>query len=402
MTYTSFSRGRYDSQGENSVRRIVPVLLIVLALFASACEEGDVNTYVFAKTPFNEHTGADADWAFMNENYDRMLVWEPYWDSRLDDYGRAIVYENAYAIKVNTDKDPRSVDHPDWLLREADGTPVYIPFGCANGCPQFAADLGNQEFVDAWIADAQEVVAKGYMGLYIDDVNLNWRFGDVNGDEVAPINPRTGEPLQQSEWRRYTVEFLERVRAEFPDIEIWHNVIWYADTPDFTNGMVRRQIQSADVIHLERGMNDPGLVGGSGRFGMETFMRYIDRVHDLERSVALLDTHATTIDEQVFNIAGYLLVNNGTDYVSTEDWDLLAPGAALPEFTIDIGSALGDRVVGPDGVISREFTEGLVLMNQPRRDPATVDLGGEWLTQDGHLVTEVALGTRDAVVLLRP
>lgn len=386
------------------MRRLTRTLLaaLTLALLAGACEEGDVNTYVFAKSAFNDHTGNDADWQFLDETYDRMLVWEPYWDSRLDDYGRAIEYENAYAIKVDPEKDSRSVEHPDWVLREADGTPVYIPFGCANGCPQYAADLGNPAFVEDWIEDAREVLAKGYMGLYIDDVNLLWRFGDVNGDDATPINPRTGEPLQQSEWRQYTVAFLERVRAEFPDVEIWHNAIWYADTPDFDNGMIRRQIEAADVVHLERGMNDPGLVDGNGRFGMETFMRYIDRVHSLGRSVALLDTHATTMDEQWFNIAGYLLVNDGSDFVSTEDWDLLAPGTPTDAFTIDIGSALGDRWVDADGVIRREFTGGLVLMNQPRRLPVTVDLGGEWLTQDGQTVTSVDLGTREAVVLLRP
>lgn len=384
------------------MRRILPILLLTLALFATACEEGTANVYVFAKTPFNEHTGEGADWDYMNEHYDRMLVWEPYWDSRLDDYSRAIVYENSYAIKVDTTKDSRSVDHPEWVLREAGGTPVYIPFGCANGCSQYAGDLGNPDFVDAWIADARRVIDKGYMGLYIDDVNLNWRFGDVNGDDAEPIDPRTGEPLLLSDWRRYTVEFLERVRAEFPGIEIWHNVIWYADTPDFDNGWVRRQIQAADMIHLERGMNDPGLVAGNGRFGMETFMRYIDRVHTLERSVALLDTHADTMDEQWFNIAGYLLINNGTDYVSTENWDLLAPGAMVDTFTVDIGDALGDRYVGADGVIRRDFTDGLVLMNQPRRDPVTVQLGAEWLLPDGTSVTEVHLDTRDAVVLVRP
>ena len=73
------------------------------------------------------------------------------------------------------------------------------------------------------------------------------------------------------------------------------------------------------IVHLERDRNDPGLVDGNGRFGMESYMRYIDRVHELEGSVALLDTHATSMDEQWFNIAGYLLINNSTDYVATEN-----------------------------------------------------------------------------------
>jgi hypothetical protein len=197
------------------------------------------------------------------------------------------------------------------------------------------------------------------------------------------------------------VEFVETVRATFPDIEIWHNAIWYSDSPGFDNELVSRQIRAADVIHLERGMNDPGLKSGTSKFGMQTFMNFIDRVHELGANVALLDTHADTLSEQWFNLAGYLLINNGDDLISTESWDLVSPDNFFEGFELDLGSALGERQI-VDGTIQREFTGGLVIMNEPRADQVTVELDRSWQRQDGTTVNSVELAAGEAVVLLRP
>ncbi len=363
------------------------------------CGEGSLDLYVTAKTAFNPWTGG-GHWAWMNSHYRSMIVWEPYWDSRLSSFSDVTVYRDAYAIKVNTDGDSRSVDHPDWVLRDAGGNPVYVPFACSSGCPQFAADIGNQEFRDDWLAAVQDYVDSGYRGVFIDDVNYLWRFSDVNGGAISPIDPRTGEVLTLTDWQRYMTEFLEQVRSAFPELEIWHNVIWYADSPAFDNGLVDRQIRAADVVQLERGMNDRGLKSGTSRFGMQTFMAYIDRVHRNGADVALLDEIATNDQGQWYNIAGGLLVNTGNDLVTTEDWELISPTGLFPGYLTDLGHALGARHV-VNGTIQREFTGGLVIMNEPRSDTVTVSLTDEWLSPTGAKVTSVTLGPAEAVVLRR-
>jgi hypothetical protein len=359
--------------------------------------EGSLGIFVTAKSAFDRWT-RDGDWEWMNANYDSMVVWSPYWDSRLADYDDVTIYRDAYAIKVDPGKDSRSVDHPEWILRDASGDPVFIPWGCDEGCPQYAGDLGNPEFVDNWIAALRDSVELGYDGLLIDDVNLAWRFSDRRGDTIEPIDPRTGLVLTLDDWQRYMAEFTERVRAEFPRLRIWHNSIWYVDSPAFDNEYVARQIRAADVIQLERGMNDRGLTSGTAKFGMQTFMSFIDRVHEAGASVALLDETATTMQEQWYNIAGALLVNNGSDLVTTEDWDQIAPGNLFSGFLTDLRDALGPRET-IDGTIRREFTGGLVLMTEPDSEPVTVTLGGEWLTPEGDTVSSVRLESREAIVL---
>jgi hypothetical protein len=360
-------------------------------------DEGRMGVLVNAKSEFDQWTSGRY-WAWMNKTYDSMVVWEPYWDSRLDDFDRVFVSRNAYSIKVDTSQDPRCIQHPEWILRNADGDPVYIPFDCSDLCPQYAADVGNPDFRQAMIDDIATLVRRGYPGLMLDDVNLDWRFSDQRGDEISPIDPRTGTRLSLDDWQRYMAEFVEMIRSRFPDLNIMHNVIWYAEPPQNNNPYLSRQIAAADYVMLERGATDPGLVKGTSRFGIRTFLDYIDNVHALGTNVLLLDETATTIKEQWFNLAAGLLASNGHDLVSTEDWELISPEGFWSGFTTNLGDALGPRYIDRN-LIRRDFTKGIVLLNEPGGDQVTIRLDAQMHTPSGQLVTSVTLGDREAMVL---
>jgi Hypothetical glycosyl hydrolase family 15 len=364
------------------------------------CGEGHLAVLVNAKSEFDEWTSG-GHWAWMNATYDSMVVWEPYWDSRLDDFNDVFVSRNAYAINVDVDQDPRSVEHPEWILRNSAGAPVYIPFGCSPICPQYAADVGNSAFRQAFIDDIADLVARGYPGLMLDDVNLAWRFSDRRGEDIVPIDPRTGQALTLTDWQRYMAEFVELIRAEFPDLNIMHNTIWYVEPPDHDNTFVSRQITAADYLMLERGATDPGLVHGTSTFGMRSFLDYIDEVHALGTNVLLLDETATTVGDQWFNLVAGLLVNDGHDLVGTEDWDRINPEGFWSGFATDLGDALGPRYVH-QGLHRRDFTDGIVLLNEPGRDTVTVSLEQPMQTASGQRVTSITLDGRAAAVLFRP
>lgn len=360
----------------------------------SCCGEGQINVFVNARSAFDQWSSG-GHWKFFNANYDLMLVYEPYWDSRLRHYDDVIVYDNAYAIYVSSET---AADHPEWILREADGSPVYIPWGCSDGCPQYAADISNPSYQQNFIDDLADVRDRGYPGLLIDDVNMLWRLGDENGDDAVPIDPNTGEALTLASWQQYLAEFLERIRAEFPEMQIGHNAIWYADSPSFDNPYVERQIAAADIIELERGATDSGLVAGNGKYGFQSFLGFIDRVHRLGGNVVLLDESADSFEEQWFNLAATLLVNDGGDLVSTEQWSVISPDGFWSGFDTDLGDALGLRYLD-DGLIRRDFTGGIVLLNEPDRSTVKIALSEPMWLHDGTMVTEVALGEREAVVL---
>jgi hypothetical protein len=375
----------------------MPIVALVLAghlvATASAASTGLARIAKFAPSSFNQYTqnptAAEKQW--MRDHYARMLVFSPYFDSRLTWYPNGWVYKDLYAIAPSS---ATASQHPDWILRDAAGNPLYIDFACSGGtCPQYAGDAGNPAFRSDWIAAAGARLAKGYVGLMIDDVNMRIdRISNGNGTPVAPRDPRTGTTMTEANWRRYVAEFVEQIRAAFPSTEILHNALWFVPTSD---PYVQRQLLAADVIVLERGFNDGGIVFGGGTFGFETLLGVIDWLHQRNRGV-WPDAEATSDSALEYGLAAYLLTTTGIDYIGN------TPGAEIddwwPGYSIDLGEPLGPRTVS-GGVFRRDFANGRVLVNQPGAGQVTVQLGGTFLRVNGQSVTSVTLGAAQGAVL---
>ena len=88
-----------------------------------------------------------------------MRAYAPYFDSRLGWSSKAWFYQSGYAIYPGSSID---VQHPEWILRDAAGNKLYIPFGCSGGkCTQYAADIGNPAFRKWWLDQARVRLAQG-------------------------------------------------------------------------------------------------------------------------------------------------------------------------------------------------------------------------------------------------
>jgi hypothetical protein len=335
--------------------------------------------------------------AFLRRHMRRMVAFSPHFDSRTRWYPNAWVYHDAYAIYPGSATAAR---HADWILRDGAGRPLFIPYECGHGsCPQYAGDISNPQFRRQWIAEASAKVRRGYRGLFIDDVNLNVdrRVSDGSGGDVAPIDRSTGQPMTYDAWRAYMAQFMEEVRKALPRTEIVHNVIWWADqAAGSADPYIRREIQAANVINLERGINDPGLTGGSGPFSLSKMFSYVDAVHALGRGV-VLDGFATEPQGIEYALAGYLLISLGNDYVSAEG---MTPEHWWPGFDVNLGRALGPRKRQPDGTLRREFARGVSILNEPGAPPRSVQLAHPMKRIDGTLTSSLTLGPASGAVLL--
>ncbi|MEO7387071.1 MAG: putative glycoside hydrolase [Gammaproteobacteria bacterium] len=379
-------------------------LLLVLVATASRAAvdpapEGRVRFYNVADSGFDVHSRAptadDARW--MRKHYVRMQAYSTYFDGRLAWYPDAWVYKDSYAIK------PAWAvfrEHPEWVLRDERGRKLFINWGCANGtCPQFAADIGNPAFRQWWITGARDLVGRGYRGIWVDDVNLDWRISDGNGRAVVPVDARTGRPMTLAAWRSYFAQFTEELRAALPGTEIAHNSIWYAEGA-LADPAIRRQVDAADYINLERGATDPGLTGGNGPFGLETFFAFIDAVHRRGRAVVLMD-YGRTDAQREYGLAAWLLVNGGRDLFSASRQAQTVPGKWWRGYSQDLGVAAGLRYAWR-GVLRRDFACGVVLLNQPGAPVRTVDPGRSFQRVDGSVVRAVTLPAATAVILTIP
>jgi hypothetical protein len=376
----------------------VPLHIASLLAFAAICvgqsENGVVNIYISTNSTWDAFTDSPspAQQEWFRENAWRMLVYSPYFDQRLSWYPNGWVYLDLYAIYADS---PLVYQHPEWILKDRYGNWLYIPYDCSGGtCPQYAGDVTNPAFRAYQEAQAAAYLPLGYRGLWLDDVNMEFRVSDGNGNEVAPMDSLTGKTMTQANWEGYVAAFTQQFRTAFPNWQIAHNVIWYAGGSQGINDPnVTAEINAADYLNLERGVVDPGLTGGTGQYSFTAFLAYIDAVHQLGRSV-VLDNSPGQID---YALASYFLISNGSDGFGSQG---LTPDTWPDSFSVDLGNPVGPRGVW-NGLLYRLFENGMVLVNPPD-GPSVVIKPLASLKEKGSTtdVGSFTLGSGNGMVLL--
>jgi len=362
---------------------------------AAADSAGTVHFVRSADSAFNQYTSDPSPEAeeWLRTHMWRMTVWSPYFDEKTAWFPDGWVYDDAYAIYT---EEKLASEHPEWILRDASGNKLYIPYGCSGqSCPQYAADISNPAYRHYWIENLKEEVSHGYRGVFIDDVNMNMQVGNGSEQHVAPIDPQTGEPMTEEAWRHYMAQFMAEVRTALPGVEIVHNAIWFADEHAGTSDPdIRSEISSANIINLERGANDSGLTGGNGPWSLNALLAYVDEVHALGRGV-VMDGSAPDPQGLEYNLAAYFLISDGSDAVSgsgqtPENW--------WGGWSTDLGEADGARYSW-EGLLRRDFSAGIVLLNPPGEPTRTVTLANPMQDEEGRTVTSVTLAGKSAVIL---
>ena len=382
-----------------ALRRLLLAALVVATALATCAPSavastgaGKANFVQAAESSFDAYTKSPSPTqkSWMGSHYWRMRTYAPYFNSRLSWFKNAWAYQDLYAIYSKSDV---LSQHPDWVLKDGSGRRMYIPFACSNGsCSQFAGDPGNPAFRAWWIAQARDKMASGYRGLFVDDVNMEMRVGDGSGTERAPIDPRTGRAMTKSDWRRYVAEFTEMIRAAFPSKEIVHNAIWYSG---YSDPYVQRELRAADLIELERGVNDGGITSGGGKFGYETFLSRVDWIHAQGKGV-IFDGRPDGGAEREYGLASYFMTSSGGDGIG--DFDGGKPDSWWRGYDTDLGAAQGGRYEW-QGVLRRDFERGSVVVNQPGEPRRTVDFGSRMQGTDGAGRNRVTVAGGQGAVL---
>ena len=338
-------------------------------------------------------TAANEQW--MASHFWRMVVFTTYWDSKLSWYPNGLFYKDAYAIYVS---DATTISaHPDWILKDGSGKFLYINYACSGGtCPQYAADVSNAGFRKWWTDSASNTLAKGYKGIFIDDVNMDWRISNGSGTSVIPVDPNNGQPMMLENWRLYMAQFLEQIRGAFPSAEIGHNSIWYANNTS-ADANIARQIQAADYQNVEHGFADGEITGGSGTFSLSNLLNHADYVHSLGKGLTFSGVPADAAGKE-YVIANYLLVSNGFDSVGSSGGNDFWP-TWWPGYDVKLGEPTGLRYKW-NGLWRRDFTSGMTLVNEPGAASATVTLPGTYQRTDGSVVKSITLAAKQGAMLV--
>jgi hypothetical protein len=319
--------------------------------------------------------------AWFRRSYVRMKAYAPWFNPRLRWYPQAWAYQDLYAVYSDGREDG---SHMRFVLRDGSGRRLYIPWGCNGGsCPQYAADPGNADFRRMWIAAAARKLRAGYLGLYIDDATLAMSTSDASGKLVAPVDPRTGREMRRADWRRYVTEFLVAIRHALPGAEIVHNTPWW--TAPLSNPLRRRQVPAADWLVIEHAFSDWGLTGGAGAMSFRAYLRHMDVLHRMRKRI-VLDGEGASPEARELLLAGYLMVNNGRDLLSSGQGS--GPGPIWRGYRLNLGGARGARRRWR-GVWRRDFARGTALLSDPGSPARTLRVRGR----------SVTLGSRQGAVI---
>jgi hypothetical protein len=332
--------------------------------------------------------------AWLNDHFYRMEVFTTFFDDKTSWYPSGLVYSDSAVIYPGSST---ATAHPDWILQDTGGHPVYLDWNCSNGtCPQYAADVSNPAFQKYWIGALETALAKGYLGAWIDDVNLALRFSNGTST-VTAHSPATSTVMTEDAWSAAVASFMTAVRAALPAYELLHNSIWYARPTRTADAYVQQEIAAADVINMEGGFaSDSGLTGGTGDFSVYAKMAFADAVHAAGRWVVSDDFPANDAERQ-YALACYLLLSNGRDGLGDSS---MAPSTWWAGYDTSLGRALGARTRSSAGVFRRTFEKGLVLMLEPGAANATVSLPAAYKTLGGAVVTQITLSARQGAVLV--
>lgn len=378
-------------------KRLLLTTICVLALseFASAASPGSVTfvgnsnsllNYLNPPTPASEQ--------FFLADFAGMIGYPPAFNPNLAWFPNGYAYFDLYGIMPGSEE----TTNPNWILKDQYGNWLYIPFGCSGGvCAQYAANIADPTFRAAWIAEtAGTAYGANYAGVFIDDVNMNFNVSDGYGNLVTPIDSNTGQTMTYDAWRSYIATFVQQARAAMPNLQLMENTIWYAGPPGVLDAdpYIQQQIATSNTIVLERGINDPGLTGGTGTFSLYAFFAYVDLVHSLSPGVSL-QQYTLTPAQQEYGLAGYFLISNGSDSIGDSS---TTPDDWFSGYSVNLGTPLGPRTY-TNGVFQRNFTNGMVLLGEPGLATQNISLGGTYTTLDGTQVTSVSLSGSQGYVL---
>lgn len=352
----------------NTIESIIN--LSIARIFQDNFEYVNIPKIAYITTPeFDTFLWTQEYAPFFLEKYWRMFVFSPFFDEHTYMYPYAWFYKDLYAIYV--DQDITNIPE-NWFLQDEHGEKLYINWWCEVTCPQYAANIFDDTFRAHWVSEAKKSMQQWYRGIWIDDVNMDWRISNQFGENRLPVNRQTEEVISLEQWREAMVVFLQEIRQAFLDDEIVHNALWTAQP--WKNNWIEKQIKHSDFINIEHGILDAGLTWYEWTYSLSNFFTFIDSVHQLWKSV-LLWGEPTTDTQREYYVTWWYLTQDKKDSLIVQDPTLTPWNTPWKWYGIDMGKPIGNRYIW-NNVWRRDFENGSVLLNPPDKNTIELQIQG--------------------------
>ena len=370
--------------------------------------------YKGASPTIDRYIGSSRCRRYLNR-YARMRLFSHFADRCVDrGYRGGLVNVNAQGILVE-EVDVRRGDSravrarkralDRLVLRNASGRRLYVPFACVRGrCPQYAADVADPRWRRYLATGVRQVLRHRYAGVFLDDVNWQVNVSDGRERPARPIDRRRGGTITAAGWKRAMARVVHTVARAAGRREVMVNTVWWRPESSMDDPVVRRGLAAASDYYIERGTEDTRR--GQSYDGL---LQTVDRIHGLGLRATLENYAAVDRPEAEFELATYLLYNDGRDAFGAAYASCPGPTRGYRPcdtpfwrgYRTDLGRATGPRTLRPDGLLERRFERGLTLVNPPGAPLRTGTLDGLYRDMDGTPRVFAGLAGGRALVLTR-
>jgi hypothetical protein len=233
--------------------------------------------------------------------------------------------------------------------------------------------------VQTVVGEVQRDMSNGYRGVYIDDANWSPGFTPSPGPRANLAN------------------LIEAIHATEPGSVIEVNSHFHDIWPLVQSGDpdVARALRYIAMVCVEFGVGPTSGINDSQEY-LE-FLRYADAMHAKGVHLTLTgDKNANNVPTMEYNLATYMLLNDGGDYVTGTE---LTPATWWSGFDVNIGEALGPREREPSGLWTRPFSGGVVYTVEPGAATQTINLGRTMHSAEWGDVTSLTLAGGQGAVL---
>jgi hypothetical protein len=348
----------------------------------------------------------------------------------------AIVYQSWFdSGPGNPDYDFISRNHEDWFYHDAQGNrvatystaedPECDPASCrANGtlCTcRFGMNLGHPGYRDYAAARFQDITVgggayggtRGFDGVFMDNTFPQWPYrpDKVNSGWVSAVPVYSGGSTQTAAmWTEDQKGFIAAMRSGVgPNKTLVFNGCFKSSSDPSWQNNSYAYLEHADGCTMEDfvvvGIGTGATVkrGADWQKDVDLFQGVTDRG---KWATPLIGSGVHSKSTNRYGIATMLLIWTGRKSC-LNFWKGTAEEAiagrfdqTFPEASVDLGSALERYVKLSNGVASRKFSKGRVLVN-PTSATQTVDLGETMRTIEGASVTSVSLASGTAEILTK-
>lgn len=289
-----------------------------------------------------------------------------------------------------------SANHPEWFLLDASGNRIVFQYYA--GIDFYVMDWGNQEWRAYWTSRSIErAKALGFDGVYADDLYTR-KYGQL--DRSLQRYPDSAS--LQGAVRGFLQYAYGQMQASNPRLLLVGNVVDHLWYPNLW----------ADWLTISDGLMDEQFVhsGLDASTNLKTIDGWwLNQVAEIEASermgkMSFFVSHASSSDTKSMRYAyGTYMLAAGSNALYHHEVDTQAvykTPAWFNEWNLDLGSPGGTYVARSDGLYTREFSKGLVVVNPSGSVSRTLTVSG-YVSEDGSPVNSLSVGPASAAFLIK-